>query len=406
MVAHRPAAPGRAPGRCRYVGGVEALVTDLHLRNAIAGLRGLGRGGVSTLATGPSRGAAGLLSRYAGRTAVVTAVEDSPARFVADVGRAAEGVGGAVVYPGQESSLDALIGAAALPASLRLPYPNPGALRLVRDKRALAGLAADAGLGAPTTLVEATVAELRRRPPPLPCAVKPAQPGGALPTARLVGSREELGLLLAGLPDQEALLVQERLKGSLTAVALVVDPEGGPVARFQQRARRTWPPDAGMSSLAVSVAPDEQLIARAAALLGAVGFGGLAHLQFVESDGRHALIDVNPRFYGSLPLALASGVNLPLAWHRMLEGRPGPAAGDYRVGVTYRWLEGDLMAAVRGAPDRLRRPRPRPQVGAVWAADDPRPAIAYAATAIAQRLARRLPANSRRRGQRPGGLAP
>lgn len=368
---------------------MKAIVTDVHLRNALAGLRGLGRGGVRTVATAPRATAPGLLSRHAAQRAVITAVEDSPSRFVRDLAATAERVGGAVVYPGQESSLDALV-SATLPHALRLPYPNPGALESLRDKRALAGLAADAGLQAPATLVEAMASELRTRPPPLPCAVKPARPGGALATAHLVGSPEELRCVLAEVPGDEPLLVQELMDGRLTAVALVLDPSGAAVARFQQRADRTWPPQAGMSSLAVSVAPDEGLVARAGALLGAVGFGGLAQLQFVESWRGYALIDVNPRFYGSLPLALACGVNLPLAWHRMLEGETAGAPDRYRVGVTYRWLEGDLMAAVRGEPGRLRRPRPRPQAGAVWAPDDPVAAMAYATGAVAQRVVQRL----------------
>ena len=52
-----------------------------------------------------------------------------------------------------------------------------------------------------------------------------------------------------------------------------------------------------------------------------MGFGGLAQLQFVQAPGgAPALIDVNPRFYGSLPLALACGVNLPDAWHALVSG--------------------------------------------------------------------------------------
>jgi predicted ATP-grasp superfamily ATP-dependent carboligase len=375
---------------------MQALVTDVHLRSAVAGLRGLGRAGIPAMATGPGRAAPGLFSRYAERRSVV-ADGGPPGAFVRHLAAAGRSFGAVIVYPGQESTVDALLDESDLPSPLRLPYPRPDSLRVLRDKRALAGLAADVGLGAPATLAEATVEEIGRRPPPFPCVLKPARPGGSLATARLVDGPRQLDDVLRGLPPDEPLLVQERAGGSLAAVAMVVDTEGQVAARFQQAARRTWPPDAGISSLAVSVAPDERLVSRCAALLAAAGFAGLAQLQFLESQRGHSLIDVNPRFYGSLPLALASGVNLPAAWHRMLTGADGAGPGPYRLGVTYRWLEGDLMAASRGAP-RLLLDRPgSPRTGAVWAGDDPLPGLVYAGAAAAEIVARRVRSAGRRR---------
>ena len=47
----------------RYFRGVKALVTDVQLRSALAGLRGLGRAGVDVLAAAPTRAAPGLWTR-------------------------------------------------------------------------------------------------------------------------------------------------------------------------------------------------------------------------------------------------------------------------------------------------------------------------------------------------------
>ena len=245
---------------CRYFRGVKALVTDVHLRSALAGLRGLGRAGVDVLAAAPTRAAPGLWSRYtAGRERA--ARDGEPAgEWLAAVARRE---GPFVVYPGQEHTIDALLAARpGLPEGVVVPYPNAEALRLLRDKRALAELAADSGLGAPATLSEGTASELASSAPPLPFALKPARPGGALPTTRVVESPEQLRSLLAGLPPDEPLLVQERASGPLVAVALVTGGDGRLLARFQQVATRTWPPEAGNSSLAVSVAPDEALARR------------------------------------------------------------------------------------------------------------------------------------------------
>ena len=102
------------------------------------------------------------------------------------------------------------------------------------------------------------------------------------------------------------------------------------------------------------------------------------------------MLDVNPRFYTSLPLALACGVNLPGAWHAVVVGDPPPSPGPYRLGVGYRWLEGEMTAAVR-----LRKPSLLPacgrRVGAMWARDDPLASTLLGVEAALVRARRRLP---------------
>ena len=140
------------------------------------------------------------------------------------------------------------------------------------------------------------------------------------------------------------------MRGPLVSVELVIDREGRLVARFQQVTRRTWPSAAGSIALATSVEPDEGLVSRTAAMLAELGYWGLAQVDFVETASGFTLLDVNPRFYRCLPLAVACGTNLPALWHAVAVGRPVGPPGAYRTGMTYRWLEADFVAAARGAP--------------------------------------------------------
>ncbi|MGH2837074.1 MAG: ATP-grasp domain-containing protein, partial [Thermoleophilaceae bacterium] len=176
----------------------------------------------------------------------------------------------------------------------------------------------------------------------------------------------------------------------LMAVSVVVGRDGELVRRFQQVALRTWPADAGISSLAVSVEPDDALIEACRSLLAAAGYWGLAQLQFLDAESGRRLIDVNTRFYGSLALALAAGVDLPPAWHAVTLGRPAGTPDDYRVGVTYRWLEADLMAAMHGMAGRLRTGAGRPRTGPMWSGDDPVSSALFALAAVGGPLRRRL----------------
>jgi predicted ATP-grasp superfamily ATP-dependent carboligase len=383
---------GAPPSGRRPLRTFDAVVTDVHSRSALAGMRDLGRAGLDVLALGPQRSAAGTWSSYAAGWALAPDSVEEPAAFVRRIAELAGDEGPFVLYPSGEPAIDALVQFGhELPASVTLPYADLGTLEVLRDKRALAGLAARAGLTTPATVMEATAAEVAASPPPIPCAVKQVLPDGALKNrTQIVLTPAQLHELLDSLPPDEPLLIQERAEGALTGLAVVIDREGRLVARFQQVSRRLWPVHAGGSTLAVSVEPDEELTARAARMLADAGFWGLAQLQFLPTPRGPGLIDVNPRFYGSMPMATASGVNLPAAWHAVATGERTPVVGPYRVGVGYRWLEGDLTAAFNGLPGRLVTRTPRPKSGAIWASDDPLPSMILAAEAVRVRLRRRL----------------
>src|SRR5215210_4654790 len=104
------------------------------------------------------------------------------------------------------------------------------------------------------------------------------------------------------------MLIQERVRGPLISLGLVVSRAGRLVARFQHVATRTWPAHAGATAFATSVAPDERLIERAARLLIEAGYWGLVEIELLSGPNGPTLIDINPRFYGGLALSLACGV--------------------------------------------------------------------------------------------------
>ena len=370
---------------------MEALVTDVHLRNALSAIRGFGRAGIPVAAVGRNGLAPGRWSRFTAARATAPDVLIDPAGFRSSVVRIADSHRPVVLYPCQEESIDALT-RAPLPDGISLPWPDLAALERVRDKRELPRMAADSGVEVPIELFRGKLGELPAQLD-LPLIVKPVDKGQTLAYPARVHSEAELAALTARLPAGEPVIVQELGGEPLTAVVVLVGTDGELLAQFHQRAQRTWPPGSGPSTLAVSVPPDRELAERCAAMLASAGSSGLAELQFVATARGPAVIDVNARFYGSLALALASGVNFPALWHRLVGGeRPGPVL-SYREGVSYRWLEAELLAALRGRLGLL-RPAPRPRTGAMWAADDPLPGLLMAYRVTAERVVGRL----RRRG--------
>lgn len=370
---------------------MRALVTDVHLRGAVAGLRALGRAGVPVLAVGPARTAAGLWSRHRDVAAVGPDVLEDPRAFVGRIAALAETHGPLVVYPGQEASIDALLAHADLLGDrAALPYPRPEVLPPLRDKRVLAELGASAGLAAPRTLARGTAEELRSFRPVVPVLLKPAGPTSHLGTAKLARSSEELNALLDDLPPDDEVFIQERVAGQLLSLELVVGHDGTLAGRFQQRVLRTWPAEAGGVAAAVSVPVDEGLAARATRMLAGAGYVGMVQVQLVDGPEGPRLIDLNPRFYGPLPLSLACGVNLPAAWHAVVLGHDSPTPQPYKTGLAYRRLQADLVAGVRGHPRRLIARPPALAAGAMWSREDPVPGVMLGAREVGIRLGPRL----------------
>jgi predicted ATP-grasp superfamily ATP-dependent carboligase len=112
------------------------------------------------------------------------------------------------------------------------------------------------------------------------------------------------------------------------------------------RYRRTWFPDGGSAASSETFAAERSLIERVEALVAAAQVQGIFELELLElGAGRFAAIDLNPRVYGSMALAIAAGANLPAVWVRWLLGE-SPAWCAARPGVGYRWEDAELRHLV------------------------------------------------------------
>ncbi|MGZ6028190.1 MAG: ATP-grasp domain-containing protein, partial [Myxococcaceae bacterium] len=145
------------------------------------------------------------------------------------------------------------------------------------------------------------------------------------------------------LPHYRRLLVQGNVPGAGVGVFFLM-VNGHPRARFAHRRIHEVPHTGGVSSFRESVRlPDVE--AHALSVLRRIGWNGVAMLEYRRDarSGEFRLLELNARFWGSLHLALAAGVDFPRllldAWLGAREPEP-----SWRPGVRCRQtVPGELM---------------------------------------------------------------
>ncbi|MFS0704628.1 ATP-grasp domain-containing protein [Cellulomonas sp. 179-A 9B4 NHS] len=164
-----------------------------------------------------------------------------------------------------------------------------------------------------------------------PVIVKPRRGAGSR-GVRTVASAAELDAVHA----EEDLLVQELLPGDEYSVDVLAAPDGHVVAAVPRARTRV---DSGVAVAGVTL-HDVDLVETASAVARAVGLTSVANVQLKrDADGVPALLEVNPRFPGAMPLTIASGVDMPSLVLDAVLGRPVPDRVEHRALANVRYLE-------------------------------------------------------------------
>jgi predicted ATP-grasp superfamily ATP-dependent carboligase len=353
------------------------VVSDGRATHVLPAARSLHRAGWSVGLGQPAPGPA-TASRACAAWHRVPPAEHDVGRFLSAVADAVRSGGYDVVFPGDDIEVLALsAGREVIPAVV--PYAGHDVVLRALDKLTLAEAAREAGLATPRTVPE-SAALLDG-----PVVVKPRlhwTPGEAAPArhlpVRVTRSRDQMVRAVRAVRAGGGVpVLQELVEGRLMALSVVCDQEGRLRAVSQQETERMSL--RGTSSRARTVPVDDDLAARVQAMLQGVGWTGLANLQFLRpADGVPRLIDLNPRYYGSLALAVAAGADLPRIWADLAVGRdPGPAVRG-RPGVRFSALDEDLRRAQHDRAIPALLGAARYTLGAAhstWSASDPGPAV-------------------------------
>jgi carbamoylphosphate synthase large subunit len=216
--------------------------------------------------------------------------------------------------------------------------PDAAAVDLCCDKAAFARAMAAGGVSHPLTAASAE----EMAGVPGPWVVKPLAGRGS----RGVRLLDERDVVVEALREDDGLIAQTRLTGREFTADALVDRDGGlrvVVPRWREETK------AGISVKGRTFA-SAAVTDVVAAALATVGLTGPANVQgFVADDGTAAVMEINPRFSGGLPLTLAAGADVVSAYLAGVRGAPLPDL-SFRPGVAMSRYFAETYSSEDGSP--------------------------------------------------------
>ena len=284
---------------------------------------------------------------------------DNPEQLIAWVQALHERVGYDLIVPATEAALAGLKSHNLSPElRARMVLADEASLDIALDKHRTWAVAKELGIPVP----DGTVVERGDPLPPAPrypVVIKPLSSkklinGRVQPLdVRICADAAERAAAYRELLPHTAVMEQSYFGGRGVGVEMLFE-HGEPRWTFAHQRVHEMPVTGGASTYRRAIRPPEGVRAAAVALLRRLRWHGAAMVEFkVAEDGSFRLMEINPRLWGSLPLAVAAGVNFPRGLLDLAMGRPLAPQPRYRQFLHMRDLGADLQWFAQSRPSRV-----------------------------------------------------
>ncbi len=334
------------------VDGLEVLVTGADQRQGLAVIRSLGKYGVKVLAAGIKENSFGFYSRYAAATWVYPSPFDDPQGFVDSILDAVRRYGIRLVFPVVESTLVVINQfRSTLEQEVEIVAASREAVDLAMDKDRQFTIATELGIRVPKTAtpesMQTALAEVKEFnfPLVLKASVKPQDTELSSDVLKVRYARDQRSLekLLEEYYRSGVIpVIQELVFGEGLGCGVLMDHEK-PLCCYQYWRGRENHPTGGVPVRYTSMPMWSEVREQSVRLLQAMGWHGIAQVEWKNIIGTRevVLMEVNGRFWASLPGALHAGMDFPVWLYDLWKGKEIQCSENYSVPVTSRYLSGD-----------------------------------------------------------------
>lgn len=387
---------------------MDVLVADVKSFVALVVIRSLGKKGIDVDGATNSKNASALYSRYCRNGVLYNPDKNDNNNLVSELFKIVESNNYDVFLPVFNEDVLLLLSQnkKKFERYTKLPIADYDVLETSSNKSKIMKIAEDINIPYPLTYFVDEVDKIDdiRNELSFPVVVKPSRSFGAKGLFYVYSTNELKEKFLEIKNEYGSVLIQEYIPGIKYTVNTLFNKNSEPIRVVVHKCIRQFPVSGGVFTLGETIHMPS-LVEYAFKLLRHVKYCGVACVEFVidERDGTPKLIEINPRFYGSLALSIGAGVDYPYLLAKMALEEDIEESLDYNFGIKYRnLLWGDVKHLIYSLMGRV---GPNYKIGKIQtlinflkfheddgyyilSKDDPKPAIIRVKNTITDKLCR------------------
>lgn len=331
---------------------MNVLVTSASGAKGLVVTRSLGKNNIEVINTDSERFSAAFFSRYSKSHFLSPSPSNSPAEFLR-----------VILDYVKENAIDVLMPVNSAETLLisqykdkflpytKVPFEDYSKMNKLHDKGKLAKVAEELNIPIPKTyeITDFKAIEKSARTYMYPVVIKLKNSTSSVGINYASSQNDFISkyketILKFKLDSLDYPIIQEYIHGTGYGVSLLMN-HGELRAIFTHKRLREYPITGGPSTLRESVRhPEMERIA--IKLMKHFNWHGIAMVEFKldQRTNKPYLIEVNPRFWGSINQAIASGVDFPYLLYKMAKEGDVQAVLNYKLGVKTRFLMNDFRA--------------------------------------------------------------
>lgn len=226
-----------------------------------------------------------------------------------------------------------------LGSRIKIHLPSKESLNIAKNKANTYHFCEEIGISIPKTYYPHSIAEVEKFCDSLeyPCVVKEVKGTGGSGNTYVHNKENLLSLFQSKNQDGEWPVVQEFIKGQFCGFTAVCN-NGKMLDYFMFKVIRQYPRSGGITVYARSYY-NEEAFKTSELLVKKLSWTGPIDLDFFMVDGKgFVLLEINPRFSGTIQFAYACGIDLPYAYLELAYGKKYIIENNrkYKTGIYYR----------------------------------------------------------------------
>ncbi len=336
------------------------LVTDGQWRKALATVRSLGKKGHNITVIGDSLLTTSFFSRYCNKKIILPSLEKNKEKFLTSLLTLLKNNKYHIIIPLEDDTIELFLKhREKIEKYSVLPLAPKNLFELFRDKAKTFELAKQYNIPHPKTYIFKNLQDFKEKITNLspPLIIKPCKSSGSRGLVKITRKEDLYDSYINIHKKYNLPIIQEFIPdgGKTQGVSILLDKAHNLVGSFVHERVREYPVSGGPSTLRKSVI-NHSLTNISVRFLQTIKWIGFAMLEFKEDprDGKFKLIEVNPRFVGSLQLAISSGVDFPNLLIDSFVLKKYTKVINYKENIFCRWLlPGDILHFINN-PERFK----------------------------------------------------